>query len=463
MTHEAAEQAAFHIRTVHASAFQKLQAQGEIRSPIRDITIMVENCRKDLKAEGLVEQADALLNLTIGDVDPKTIGVDGDARIAEDLGLNPHGHIRTLMDEMVLDLRKQAWDGNAEFQTGYQADALGAGALRKQFADFLNAYVKATHYTEHDTILEYGGLAAAHALSETMDVDNKDRMGRLAYGSYTTFLAPVPGFTVIHAQARRAGMRVIDLPTISETGFSPTADTLSESLDDVPQKSAAILYLTPMNNPSSTVYNLDALTETLRLYTKLQPHGIILNDLAYLETIDENKAHAVMDIFDNPSLAQRTVHLVSMSKMFGYTGLRCAALLTKNSEIHRQLQVTSQVNLATISIETQLQATALWQHVSRSTRQSLFNHFRKRQDALIARLNQHIHSQNTDGAVKLFDASKIHTEVPMYVYTRAAQGIDPMDIFIHTGIAGIPGQVFKDPDSQMVRFSVGKEALARYH
>ncbi len=54
------------------------------------------------------------------------------------------------------------------------------------------------------------------------------------------------------------------------------------------------------------------------------------------------------------------------------------------------------------------------------------------------------------------------TNTPLSRETELFPGTDFLDLFVESGICGVPGEVFGDTkDHRMVRFSTGIEALAK--
>jgi hypothetical protein len=65
-----------------------------------------------------------------------------------------------------------------------------------------------------------------------------------------------------------------------------------------------------------------------------------------------------------------------------------------------------------------------------------------------------------ENAEPLIDMGSVHREVPLYVYTGLSGG-DSLDLFIRSGILGVPGQVFGDDgDQPAARFSMGIESFS---
>lgn len=423
------------IRESYAYSFRNRWKSNTIASPIRDLAIMVRDCKAKLTQQGYVQEANEILNLTIGDVEPRNFSIDGHEDIAKNLGLNPYGHTRINIDEKISTLRNLAWNTGGEPRSGYQPEAIGMPRLREHYANYMSVF--GIPYNQSETVLTFGSLHGIESLLQTLFVENNKDV---------TLVAPTPGFSVIHTQGMRLGLDVQKILTTSETGYCPTSEDIQHSLVDK-NYNKTILYLTPMNNPTSTVYNPVVLENALKTFKALRPDGVVLLDMAYMEMVPYEKTVKINQAIQNAGVLENSVMSLSMSKIFSYPRLRSAALLTKNKDILAGLRSTAQVNYASISGSVELEATAMWEHVTPQARQEYFNLLSQRQAKLLKKISPYI-TQN------------IHTDIPMYVYAQLKPEYDFMDLFIKKGICGVPGEVFgDDPKNRMVRFSTGTEPL----
>ncbi len=138
-----------------------------------------------------------------------------------------------------------------------------------------------------------------------------------------------PVYVDSNAMAGRAGVplgtgrfeRLVYLPCTRENGFVPP----------FPEKAPDILYLCSPNNPTGTVLRRDALTAWVAY---AREHGtVILFDSAYEAFItEEDVPHSIYEIEGAQEVA---VEFRSYSKLAGFTGLRCSAVV-----VPRGLQIS---------------------------------------------------------------------------------------------------------------------------
>ncbi|OGG05078.1 hypothetical protein A2Z33_07405 [Candidatus Gottesmanbacteria bacterium RBG_16_52_11] len=424
------------IRSGFVSKYREMLGSGEIKNGIRALAIMAREC---CAAGGEV------INLTIGDVDWRSFK-DLNPSLADKLGLDPEGHTRQEMDSFIRDLRITHASPEEESLWSYQPEAIGYLPLREEFAGFLSGF--GLMYTSADTVLSSGSLPGLDSLLGTIaHMANSD-------GTKTDFLFPVPAFSVIRAQAKRRGISITEIPADSGRGYCPSAQDVRNTLGPVKQD-YTVFYLTPMNNPTSTVYDPETLSETLTAFHKLRPNGYVIIDLAYIEMIDSGKAREIASVIRESPLSDKAVISVSMSKLFGDPRLRMAALLTKDRRTVKELTSQWQTVFASLPGNSELEALAKWKYVSAETRRLLYSEFRRRQDEVLRMLKSVNEKRISSGAQPLIDLDGVCREIPMYLYLRLTGG-DMFDLFSETGILGVPGEIFGDtPDHNMVRIAVG--------
>ena len=437
------------IRQKYAEDFRKKLATGQIASPIRDLAIMMGECQREARAQKLKLRKFDLVNLTIGDVEPRFFHVDGDKNLANELGLDPFGTVRKKINERILELRKLAWKTGTEPRTGYQPEALGMPLLREKFVEFINSY--GFDYSVGETVIQYGSLPGIHAVLEGVRTQTQGK---------AVFVAPTPGFSVFYTQAKRLGLQFLGIQSQAADGYCCTPQALEATLTKI-KTLPAILYLSPMNNPTSTVYNRATLAATLQVFQRMQPAGIILVDLAYLEMIPKSDALQLLRLFKTTHVLDQSIMVTSISKMFGYPRLRCAALLMKNPQLMKLLQDTAQVDYASISSGVELEGVALWEIIKPGSRKKMFALFQKRQQALLRWLQQINETREKNHQSPVVALNQAYTQVPLYVYIKLAPGVNFLDFFVETGICGVSGSVFGDIDqNNMLRLAVGIEPLA---
>lgn len=447
------EQAGFGIIHGYVADFRDKWHSGQIASPIRDLTIMVEGLQHALTEQGLAGIAGRIKNLTIGDVDANGLAKDGGMDLPQDLALNPWGETRTKINRYIEQFRREEWGKGGSSLTRYQADALGLLPLREQFDGFLHTF--GLKFDPAETIITVGSLPGINMVFESVQTmaRNKDRATRL--------IAPTPGFSVYYTQAERRNIPVIKIPTAPEHGFCTTGESLESPLQSATDNHD-IFYLTIPNNPTSTTYDFQSLADSLSFFHSLRPNGVIVVDLAYIEMIPKEQASALLSLFEKTDTLSQAVFAVSMSKNFGYPKLRCAALFTKNLDLFKALQVTSQTVYASQSSPMELEALAMWEYVTPEARREMFNLFRARQQALLTSLAAIDRQRAQEGKTVLIDPERIYTDVPLYVCVGLEPNVDTFTVLEETLQCGVPISVFGGNKSDnMVRFSVGIEPLAR--
>ncbi|MBI4064774.1 pyridoxal phosphate-dependent aminotransferase [Candidatus Gottesmanbacteria bacterium] len=445
------EQAGLEIIRAHVAGFRDRWENGQIASPIRDLTLMVEGIKYALTEQGLVGVAKRVHNLTIGDVHAENLGKDGNIQIAQNLGLDPRGDIFKSMFSEVIGLWKTSWDEGNSSVTRYQADALGFLALRERFTGFIRNF--GLDFESTETIITGGSLPGINMVFKA--IQDMARNSRRA----TRLIAPTPGFSVYYVQAEKMDIPVIKIPTDAFNGFCTSGESLEKALT-IGSPDHDILYLTIPNNPTSTTYELQSLADSLSSFHALRPNGVIVVDLAYIEMIPKEQASALLSLFEKTDTLSQAVFAVSMSKNFGFPRLRAAALLTKNTDIFHALQSTSQTTYASQSSPMELLALTMWKYVTPEARQDMFDLFRRRQHALLVSLAIIDRQRVQEGKPVLIDPERIYTDIPLYVCAGLLPGTDIFTVFEKTFHCGVPIEVFGGSNG-MVRFSVGIEPLAR--
>ena len=438
------EQQARDIRMTIARDFREKLASGVVTKGIRSLTIMARESQRVMREAGIPEDK-AVRSLPIGDIDLR-----GEP-VADDLGLTANSEIRHQIEAFVSRELESHQDRPADSLTSYQPEAIGYYPTREAFAAFMSRF--GIPYSADNTILSYGSLSGIDGLLGTIAILAKKN------GVGVDMVFPAPGFSVIAAQARRRSIDVRTVLTDADTGYCITQKHLEQTLNNV-SPDMTTLYLTPMANPTSSVYEVNALKETLQTFKRLRPNGIILVDLAYIEMIPEEEACAILDQFKKTDTVEQAVMITSMSKLFGEPRLRAGALHTKNAQLRKELQTHWQTVFASLSGPMELTALAKWHLVPREARIRMFDLFRSRQDALLKYFERTNARLTEDGRPPIVALSSVHRDIPLYMYAKLEPGYDFLDLFIETGIVGVPGDVFEDdPKENMMRFSMGMESF----
>lgn len=125
-----------------------------------------------------------------------------------------------------------------------------------------------------------------------------------------TVLLPNPVYPVYYDTSIMSGRRVKFLDGTKENGFLPMPD---------PDVHADILYLCSPNNPTGAVYS----REQLQVWVDyaLAQDAVLLFDAAYESYIrDPALPHSIFEI---PGAERCAIEINSLSKMAGFTGVRC--------------------------------------------------------------------------------------------------------------------------------------------
>ena len=306
------------------------------------------------------------------------------------------------------------------------------------------------NYPADQIILTNGGLEGLYKILLAAQLMNR---------AQTELIFPAPGFTPVIAQADLLHIPVISVQTKGNTGYCLTADDLKRTLKKK-NETVSVLYTTPANNPTSTVYNGKTYSELLHAFINLRPNGIIIADIAYLDMIDDARANKIIRCIKDKSVNQSVVVLLSMSKIFGYPHLRCAALYTADPKQYDLFFKLNQTMNASLPGPMELEAFALWNFINKRTRIKMYNLFRSRQKKLIIRFKTINEERIKNNLPPLIDEKFIYTDIPLYIYAKLTPQTAFLDFFIETGLGGVPGTTFGDNEKEnMIRFAVGTEAI----
>lgn len=450
ITSEPSHPSVLSIRKSFADRLRFESDGGQTKNGIREIAIMAKQCQAALNKAGFATGIDIFLDFSIGDIDWRTFNNQEDRETANALGLNPESTKRKEMDAYIQEMRVESAQGLIDSIWNYQPEALGMYQLREHFSEFIRYY--GLPHSPNETILSPGSLAGIDGAIGAINFI------ALKHGSKINFIFPTPGFTVVAAQARRRGIEVITIPTQEKQGYCVEAGVLGQKIGE--KNDFSILYLTPMANPTSTIYDAQTLSNTIAEFLESRPNGVLLVDLAYLEMVSDERAKGLLSVFNTSTILNSTIFSVSMSKLFYDPRLRMASLYTLNPSLFTELQAQWQTSFASISGPAELEALAKWRYVTKDVRKRAFEILRKRQDTVIELLRVTNVKRSEKGLSNIVDPTKIYRDIPLYIYARLASGFDYLDLFTDTGILGVPGEVFGDlPQNNMIRLSMGMQSL----
>ena len=183
---------------------------------------------------------------------------------------------------------------HAETFRGYGAEQ-GESFLREAISGY---YAKrGLSIDAADIFISDGAKSDLGNLCDLFDADN-------------TVLLPNPVYPVYYDTSIMSGRRVAFLNGSKENGFLPMPDV---------QQKADIIYLCSPNNPTGAVYSRDQLKTWVNY--ALEQKAVLLFDAAYESYIrDPELPHSIFEIEGAEKCA---IEINSLSKMAGFTGVRC--------------------------------------------------------------------------------------------------------------------------------------------
>lgn len=198
---------------------------------------------------------------------------------------------RLIADEMIAGAEEMA---HAETFRGYGAEQ-GESFLREAIAGY---YAKrGLSIDPADIFISDGAKSDLGDLCDLFDADN-------------TVLLPNPVYPVYFDTSIMSGRRVAFLNGSQENGFLPMPDETQK---------ADIIYICSPNNPTGAVYSRAQLEEWVAY--ALKQKAVLLFDAAYESYIrDASLPHSIFEI---PGAENCAIEINSLSKMAGFTGVRC--------------------------------------------------------------------------------------------------------------------------------------------
>lgn len=206
------------------------------------------------------------------------------------------GDVTRPLSGIITDAIKAAAEDMSHAETfhGYGAET-GESFLRETIADY---YAKRGTVIDPEAIfINDGAKSDLGNLCDLFDADN-------------TVLLPNPVYPVYYDTSIMSGRRVVFLGGTKENGFLPMPDANIRT---------DIIYLCSPNNPTGAVYNREQLKAWVD-YANEQ-NAVILFDAAYESYIrDPQLPHSIYEI---PGAETCAIEINSLSKMAGFTGVRC--------------------------------------------------------------------------------------------------------------------------------------------
>ena len=221
------------------------------------------------------------------------------------------GDVTRPLPRIIADALQKAAEEMAHAETfrGYGAEQ-GEDFLRSAIAGYYGK--RGIALDPDDIFISDGAKSDLGDLCDLFDADN-------------TVLLPNPVYPVYYDTSIMSGRRVVFLQGTQENGFLPMPDE---------KQPADIIYLCSPNNPTGAVYSREQLENWVQ-YAQEQ-NAVLLFDAAYESYIrDPALPHSIFEI----SGAERcAIEINSLSKMAGFTGVRCGWTV-----VPRALQLDSAV------------------------------------------------------------------------------------------------------------------------
>lgn len=323
-----------------------------------------------------------------------------------------------ITDEMIAAAKDMS---NAATFHGYGAEQ-GETFLRDAIAAYYTR--RGLQIDPDDIFISDGAKSDLGNLCDIFDADN-------------TVLLPNPVYPVYYDTSIMSGRRVEFLDGTKENGFLPMPD---------PNRHADILYLCSPNNPTGAVYSREQL-QTWVDYAREQG-AVLLFDAAYESYIrDPELPHSIYEI---PGAEQCAIEINSLSKMAGFTGVRCGwsvvpkALVLDNASLHAMWLRRMSTKYNGTSYIIQRAAAKVFTEEGQAAVHADIAYYMENARILKAALTKAgIRSTGGDNAP--------------YVWLEAPDGLSSWEFFdelLNThGIAGTPGAGFGTAGEGWLRFS----------
>ncbi|MBP9718204.1 aminotransferase class I/II-fold pyridoxal phosphate-dependent enzyme [Candidatus Gracilibacteria bacterium] len=214
--------------------------------------------------------------------------------------------------------------------------------------------------------------------------------------------------------------------------------------------------ITPVGNPSGTAMTPQQLHETCAKIVEHAPGAWILLDCAYIRTLTEKRAQALMKgIMRDETIRNRIVFLESFSKSHGLCGERIGCFFTTNSELYLVLQNYNTTVSSGNGRYKDALALALAQPTERETEalHELHHFWMKERAGLFTYMMAEKFSD-------LFDKKQLHiTEDQLkepqglYLFLKMKKEVDVKRVFLETKCLGVE---MKMGSGNYIRFAVCK-------
>jgi len=186
-------------------------------------------------------------------------------------------------------------------------------------------------------------------------------------------LIPEPFYTNYNGYATLSDLKIVPIPTKSETGFHLPDE--SEILKRITERTKAILLCSP-NNPTGTIFSEDE----IRMIGKIAKENdlFIISDEVYKEfTYDGEKHFSTLELED---ARDRVIVVDSISKRYSSCGARIGAFISRNSKVMNAALKFAQARLCPPTLE-QLGAAAAYK-LPQSYFKSILSEYQNRRDTL---------------------------------------------------------------------------------
>lgn len=443
------------LRREVCEPFRREVAAGA--APIRVMARMVRAVEAEAAKAGLSPDvvSKGVVNRTIGDVDLRRVSPTDDGpefvTLADDMGIalpgeEIGGHRATgdtylWLRQRMTDVERQLLARGFDVRM-YDLPGTGNPILREMLAQYEMEHfgIELSPELIHLSLGSLDGLdkfwrGYAYALRQS-------GVGEIAVAF------PAPSFNVPEWQAVSIGLRLHRLYTRPEDHFKVTPQMLQQALDEASDLHA--LYLTISNNPTAFAYTYDELRALFEVVRNTDREFVVVADLAYIGTADPNEERRRMAAFVDSGILPRAVLAHSFSKTHTLTGDRCGWVGFSDAKLAAAVGVGWTNSTASLPAEWQLRYTAnmllFRERPGLEARiRALYAHRRRRLVEQLRRLNA---EHDIFAQVNVDDGGTV------YNWSQLRPDQDVFSLFVHTGIAGVPGSGFGYSDD-FVRLSIG--------
>ncbi len=333
------------------------------------------------------------------------------------------GDVTRPLASIITDTMKQAAEEMHHSETfhGYGAEQ-GEAFLREAIAGYYQKFH--VSIDAEDVFISDGAKCDLGNLCDLFDADN-------------TVLLPNPVYPVYYDTTIMGGRRVIFAEGTKENHFLPMPDY---------NVKADIIYLCSPNNPTGAVYSREQLTKWVEYANSM--NALLLFDAAYEAYIcDENLPHSIFEI---DGAEQCAIEIGSLSKMAGFTGVRCGWTIVPRT---LQFDGASMHHLWFRRMATKYNGTS---YIIQRAAAAVFTEEGQkavRQDVDYYMENAHI----LQGALQSAGMWTTGGTNAPYIWLACPDGMDSWDYFDYLlnthGIAGTPGVGFGSGGQGWIRFS----------